>query len=83
MAREIMEETGIAVSNLRYIGSQCWPFPSQIMHGFVCNYVSGEIELQKDELEAGGWYKLDALPNLPPRRSIARYLIDHAADHLF
>lgn len=83
MSREIMEETGIAVDNLRYIGSQCWPFPSQIMHGFVCDYVDGDIKLQENELEDGGWYRLDNLPTLPPRRSIARYLIDSASDYIF
>lgn len=82
MVREIAEETGIQVNNLRYIGSQSWPFPSQIMNGFVADYVSGKIKLQEDELEAGDWYKLNELPALPPRRSIARYLIDQAADYL-
>ena len=82
MSREIMEETGITVDNLRYIGSQSWPFPSQIMHGFVCDYVNGDLQLQEDELEEGGWYKLDALPTLPPQRSIARYLIDSASSYI-
>ncbi len=82
MAREILEETGIIVANTRYLGSQCWPFPSQLMTGFVSDYVSGEIKLQEDELEAAGWYKLNQLPTLPPRRSIARYLIDAAAEYL-
>ncbi len=82
MAREIAEETGIQVNNIRYVGSQCWPFPSQIMNGFVCDYVSGEIKLQEDELAEADWYRLDQLPELPPRRSIARYLIDQAADYL-
>ncbi|SHJ43122.1 NAD+ diphosphatase [Malonomonas rubra DSM 5091] len=82
MAREILEETGIIVDNLRYVGSQSWPFPSQIMNGFVADYVSGEIKLQETELEEGGWYKLDQLPTLPPRRSIARYLIDMAENYI-
>ncbi len=82
MAREILEETGIRVSNVRYLGSQCWPFPSQLMTGFVADYVSGEIVLQEDELEAAAWYRLDQLPTIPPRRSIARYLIDKAGDYL-
>ncbi len=82
MVREIAEETGITVNNVRYLGSQSWPFPSQIMNGFVTDYVSGEIKLQEDELEAADWFKLDELPNLPPRRSIARYLIDRAGEFL-
>lgn len=79
MAREVQEETGIIINNIRYLGSQCWPFPSQLMTGFVADYVSGEIQLQADELQDGGWYKLDQLPVIPPQRSIARYLIDQAA----
>lgn len=82
MAREIEEETGIQVINIRYLGSQSWPFPSQIMNGFVADYSGGEIKLQADELEDGGWYKLDQLPAIPPRRSIARYLIDRAGEFL-
>lgn len=82
MARETAEETGIQITNIRYIGSQCWPFPSQLMCGFVADYVSGEIVIQEDELAEAGWYKLAQLPTIPPRRSIARYLIDQAAEHL-
>ncbi|MCK4622781.1 MAG: NAD(+) diphosphatase [Desulfuromonadales bacterium] len=80
--REIREETGLQVNNLRYIGSQCWPFPSQLMTGFVADYLAGEITLQEDELAEASWYKLDQLPVLPPRRSIARYLIDRAGEYL-
>lgn len=79
--REVAEETGLQIDNIRYIGSQSWPFPSQIMNGFVAYYVSGEITLGDDELEEAGWYSLDQLPTLPPRRSIARYLIDQADKH--
>lgn len=82
MAREVLEETGLIINNIRYLGSQCWPFPSQLMTGFVADYVSGEIVLETAELADGGWYKLDQLPTIPPKRSIARYLIDQAADYL-
>lgn len=74
--REVREETGVEVENIRYIGSQGWPFPSQIMAGFVAEYVSGEVKIQLSELEDGGWFHVDNLPRLPSRRSIARYLID-------
>lgn len=82
MAREILEETGLRVDNLRYIGSQCWPFPSQLMCGFVADYRGGELKLQRDELAEARWCRIDQLPTLPPRRSIARYLIDRAGDFL-
>lgn len=79
VAREVREETGLEICNIRYQGSQSWPFPSQLMSGFVADYAGGEICLQEDELAEGGWYGLNRLPALPPRRSIARWLIDQAA----
>lgn len=74
--REIAEETGVSVKNIRYLGSQCWPFPSQIMTGFTAEYAGGDLVVQKSELEDARWFPIDALPNLPPKRSIARYLLD-------
>ena len=76
VAREVMEETGIEVDNIRYIGSQGWPFPSQLMAGFVADYVAGEVVVEEKELEDAGWFSVDDLPILAPKRSIARYLID-------
>lgn len=78
--REIAEETGIVAGNVRYVGSQCWPFPSQVMVGFVADYLSGEIKVDKTELEDARWFGLDALPGLPPRRSIARFILDTALE---
>jgi NAD+ diphosphatase len=82
MAREVLEETGIEISNIRYLGSQSWPFPSQLMCGFVADYAGGEIELRDNELVDAKWCKLDQLPALPPKRSIARHLIDRAGEFL-
>lgn len=82
MIRETREETGLEITNIRYVGSQCWPFPSQLMCGFVADYVSGEIELRDKELDDAVWRRLDDLPNIPPKRSIARYLIDHAGEYI-
>lgn len=82
ISREIQEETNIEVQNIRYVGSQSWPFPNQIMAGYVADYAAGEIVIQKDELAEADWYKLDNLPLVPPRRSIARYLIDQAGNYL-
>lgn len=79
VVREVMEETGIQVRDIRYIGSQAWPFPSQLMAGFTAEYAGGEIRVDHHELEDARWFPLDALPQLPPKRSIARYLIDHHA----
>ena len=78
--REIAEETGIEVKNIRYVGSQCWPFPSQLMAGFVAEYVGGDVRVDERELEDARWFSIDALPLLPPRRSIARYILDGALE---
>jgi NAD+ diphosphatase len=76
-AREVLEETGIRVENVRYVGSQCWPFPSQIMAGFVADYAGGELQVDHDELEDARWFSLAGPPaGFPPRRSIARWIID-------
>lgn len=75
--REVREETGIEICNVRYAGSQNWPFPAQLMAGFVADYASGEIKVDSSELEDAQWFKSDQLPSLPPLRSIARWIIDN------
>lgn len=76
VVREVLEETGVRVNNVRYVGSQSWPFPSQLMAGFTAEYVSGEVVVEEKELEDARWFPVTALPVLPPKRSIARYIID-------
>lgn len=76
VAREVMEETGLTIRNIRYAGSQTWPYPSQLMAAFRAEYAGGEIHLQDDELSAGAFYRRDALPELPGRPSIARAMIE-------
>jgi NAD+ diphosphatase len=75
--REVREETGIGIENVRYVGSQNWPFPAQLMAGFVADWACGEITVDLSELEDARWFPLDALPSLPPKRSIARWIIDN------
>lgn len=75
--REVREETGIEICNVRYVGSQNWPFPAQLMAGFVADYAGGEIVVETDELEDARWFPIDALPSMPPPRSIARWIIDN------
>lgn len=74
--REVMEEVGIRVSNIRYFGSQSWPYPSGIMLGFTADYAGGEISLQEEELSRGGWFRRDKMPPIPDGASMARMLID-------
>lgn len=73
--REIMEETGITVRNIRYYGSQSWPFPSQLMLGFTAEYESGEIHIQESELQRAAWFPRNNCPATPPEGSLAYRLI--------
>lgn len=77
--REIEEESGVRVRDIRYFGSQPWPFPDSLMVGFTATYNAGELQNQDDELEDVGWFTADALPPVPPAYSIARALIDDFA----
>ena len=76
VAREVLEETGLKVSNIRYRFSQSWPFPHSLMLAFEADYVSGEIILEEKELFFGGWFHRDNLPELPPSFTIARQLVE-------
>lgn len=78
--REVLEETGITIDNLRYFGSQPWPYPCGLMVGFHADYISGDIHLQRSELSKGAWFKRDNLPVIPEKLSIARKLIDNWLD---
>lgn len=75
--REVLEETGLAVENIRYFGCQPWPYPSGLMVGFTADYKDGEIILQTEELSAAAFFHKDSLPELPAKLSIARRLIDN------
>ncbi len=77
--REIKEESGIRVRDIRYFGSQPWPFPDSLMVGFTALYDSGELQRRDDELEDVRWFTADELPAVPPFYSIARALIDDFA----
>ncbi|MCX5826425.1 MAG: NAD(+) diphosphatase [Deltaproteobacteria bacterium] len=74
--REIEEEVGIKVKNVRYFSSQAWPFPDSLMIGFTAEYASGEIRIDKTEIVEAGWFDPDKLPTVPGKISIARRLID-------
>ncbi len=76
VVREVKEEVGIAIKNIKYFGSQPWPFPHSLMIGFTATYASGEISLDDKEIEDAGWFTSDNLPRIPGKISIARKLID-------
>jgi NAD+ diphosphatase len=73
--REVEEETGIRISNLRYVGSQCWPFPGQLMAGFTAEFTGGEIVVDREELEDAAWFPRNALPPSFSQKSIAGWMM--------
>ena len=74
--REVMEEVGVEIANLRYLGSQSWPFPHSLMLGYWAEYQAGDIRFDGVEIEDARWYPFDQLPDLPPATSISRHLIN-------
>ncbi|QIM69593.1 NAD(+) diphosphatase [Basfia succiniciproducens] len=75
--REVFEETGIKVRNIRYFGSQPWAFPNSQMVGFLADYESGEIRLQEEEIADAKWFRYDEpYPEFPEKGTIARALIE-------
>lgn len=76
VAREVREETGIEVKNLRYFDSQPWPFPHSLMIAFTAEYASGEIQVDPSEIVDARWFTVDSFPNLPDPLSVARRLIN-------
>ena len=82
LRREVREETSLEVENIRYAGSQAWPFPDQLMMAFYADYKSGEIRIQESEIADARWFHPDALPPLPKPGSIARRLIQRRISEL-
>lgn len=74
--REVMEEVGVKIHNLRYFGSQPWPFPQQLMVGFHADYLSGEINVDGEELTHAGWFQYNKLPSHPVSFSLSGQLIE-------
>jgi len=74
--REVGEEVGVKVTNIRYFGSQSWPFPNSLMLGFTADWAGGEITLDGKEILDAAWFRADTLPKIPDKISIARRLID-------
>lgn len=77
--REIMEEVGIKVKNIRYLNSQPWPFPDSLMMAFTAEYDSGEIAVDNEEIDEASWFSPDQLPEIPNEDSIAGKIIRHFA----
>ncbi len=76
VAREVYEEVGIQVKNIKYFGSQPWPFPDSLMVAFTCEYAGGDLKVDGAEIDDAAFYKVEDFPNLPLPGSIARRLIN-------
>ena len=78
--REVFEETGIELGEVRYVASQSWPFPDQLMAGFRAEWKSGDIEIQKNEISDARWFDKNNLPEIPKPGSLAYKLITGVLD---
>ena len=74
--REIFEEVGIEIENIRYFNSQSWPFPDSLMIGFLADYAKGQILIDQSEINDAQWFSANNLPRIPGKISIARKIID-------
>jgi len=82
LVREVREEVGVEVHNLRYFRSQSWPFPSQLMLGFFAEYAGGEIVCDPGEIADARWFHYRDLPMVPPVSSVSGQLIQHYIDSI-
>jgi NAD+ diphosphatase len=76
LEREVMEEVGLRVSNIRYVASQPWPFPGQLMLGYFADYADGDIQVDQEEIRSAHWFHYNQLPKIPPATTISGRLIN-------
>ena len=80
--REVLEEVGIEIENLRYVESQAWPFPDSLMIGFMADWKSGELNPDGVEIEEAQWFKKDELPIVPSKMAIGGKLVHRAFEEI-
>ena len=78
--REVSEEVGIKIRNLKYMRSQSWPFPNSLMLGFTAEYESGDIKVDGDEIVKAKWFKKDEIIRYGSDISISDWLIQDFID---
>lgn len=76
VAREVREETALEITDIKYVGSQAWPFPYQLMIGFTARWVSGDVRYADGELTSGRFFRRDEAPSIPTHPSLSRAIID-------
>lgn len=76
VAREVREEVGLEVKDIRYVASQPWPFPNSLMLAFTAEYAAGEVRVDGQEIEKADWFSAKNLPEIPRKGTVARLLID-------
>ncbi|MDV7106153.1 NAD(+) diphosphatase [Vibrio sp. TH_r3] len=82
VAREVKEETGLNINNIRYFDSQPWAFPTNMMIGFLADYESGDIKPDYSELADVKWFTPEQIPPIAPKGTIARALIDKTIENI-
>jgi NAD+ diphosphatase len=80
--REVQEEVGLQVTNIKYLESQSWPFPNQLMMAFSAEAISDEIEIDNNEILEANWFQKDDLPHIPPEPSLSNKLIKTTLDSM-
>ena len=80
--REVQEEVGLQVTNIKYLESQSWPFPNQLMMAFTAEAISDEIEIDNNEILEANWFQKDDLPHIPPEPSLSNKLIKTTLDSM-
>ncbi|WP_237068251.1 NAD(+) diphosphatase [Microbulbifer guangxiensis] len=75
LAREVHEEVGVRVGAAHYVGSQPWPFPGQLMLGYLADWAAGEVSPEEEEISEAAWFRYDRLPEIPPPQTLSGQLI--------